>query len=591
MNSPNLQSILIYGVASFAAAFLINEMYRRLRAWNDPPSQEPLDDADVPTASSISQVRTTLPSSRSEPPNPRAGVRRSMTPHVSASSHSIDADVTVDLPTASTVPLPKAIDYPVAPDTAVTQPQHHDLSDKQAANAMQSESKRTPSLATRRITQTQPKPLIEERVDSRRTELVNPLDEHLRRQSETVAELLREDTSNIMIQTASARDVAKRLKPILTKLHGQVLFCSANEQCALRNGMASLFDMFRLSHDPLNVERSASKGLALNIATKDLSWLVITDAQLLDPATASALSYRLQRLLSNDIPFGGVRVILLGDFLAPSRSLDADVVTEFMQRFGSLRCVASPLLQQHPLQTVIIQHTTNRKSPRLLNTLDRIVRGASSIADLHAIATKPSNATYVTIVSTPADAIYINDAEVEKIGARRTVYSCERSAYVTPDMLPCPERLSVCIGSRVVLLEDATDASWRRGDTGTVTSLRADRIYVQLDNGTKVSVPKHTWQAPIHHKAGANVQADQLYHTITQFPLALGWAVDVHNTLGMTIPSVHIHDILHKQGNASLLYAAISAAADIGSISSSISITPDMVRAETLIASAFAHGT
>lgn len=582
--------MFLIALSAFIAALVINELYRYLRS---RPSAKPM----IPKEHRNDKPISTPPVHNYQPKRLDRDIPASLTYKVQIPTPAVVADTTVELSAeyaseslcASNEAIAQLVDD--APSAA---PNPHDAMKDLSAAAPEDSSAVSrpsqPSLAIHRITQSPFSTYTQDPHDYRLADRIDPWERQYEHQFKTIEDVLRQDTTNLLLQTSTLMPVVKRLMPLIQQLHGQAHFCSADEQSAIRNGLASLFDLFRLSNDPMKVERLVAKRQPNDVVVANLSWLVITDAQKLDPATTYALSHCLQRALLNDIPFGGVRIILVGDFLSPIRDMADDVKDNLLERFGSLSCLAAPPIQQVPLRKIALMNMDTRKTYRLRESLSRIVSGNVTRSDFQLIQPKPVDNDFLTLVRNHEEAIHINDRMAEQIGEKRAVFVCQRSQHVRLDMLPCPERLSVCVGARVVFLTNHVDDIWFRGCLGTVTSMRADRIHVQVDNGATVVVERHTWQAPMHHKAGLNNQGDQFYHAVTQFPLALGWAMDVGAAQEMSIPRLHIHDVVHSQGNSSLLYSAINAAADIASVSSSTTLTPAAFRvADNRTAMALGH--
>lgn len=113
--------------------------------------------------------------------------------------------------------------------------------------------------------------------------------------------------------------------------------------------------------------------------------------------------------------------------------------------------------------------------------------------------------------------------------------------------LPTSANLKLKVGARVIFVknDDQGDGArrWVNGSMGRITELSRERISVQKDDGSLVSVAPATWEArelaefPSPLSPSGTVIRTAVTGWFIQFPVRLGWAITVHKSQGQTLDS------------------------------------------------------
>ena len=119
-----------------------------------------------------------------------------------------------------------------------------------------------------------------------------------------------------------------------------------------------------------------------------------------------------------------------------------------------------------------------------------------------------------------------------------------------PETLPCPERLSIGVGVRVMTI--CNNKNYKNGMVGTVKSLDNTKVVIRFDNGKTATVKRQTF----------TLENGTQY---TQFPLILAYAITIHRAQGST----YEHVVLMCDGmfQANMLYTALSRCTSLENLS------------------------
>lgn len=122
------------------------------------------------------------------------------------------------------------------------------------------------------------------------------------------------------------------------------------------------------------------------------------------------------------------------------------------------------------------------------------------------------------------------------------------------------------MGARVIFLKN-NKPQWINGDTGEVVGLEADHIRVKKHKSDNVVlVGAETWYKLkyTYNHALKKIEQEEI-GTFQQLPVALGWAITIHKSQGLTLEHLTL-DLGGGTFAAGQLYVALSRAKSIDGI-------------------------
>jgi len=411
---------------------------------------------------------------------------------------------------------------------------------------------------------------------------------------ETVLDLMNNTGENIFLTGDAGTGKSYVTNEWLSSLdRSKVAVCAPTGIAALNINGETLHRMFNIPFSIVDLEYQATVQARKMKATKrrylqEIEALLIDEVSMARSDVMNFVSAALKVIREDNKPFGGVRLIAVGDpFQLPpvvqKHEKDRIPYPWFFQ--------SDAWISANPSICNLTEIYRQKDDLEFAEILQRIRWGRTTKSDLVKInkqfsVTPKKDKVVVACLNRTVD--QINSDNLARIDSK--MYSSEMEYYNYVDnfdiskSVPAPVELYIKVGAKVMLLSNnsTSDGSWVNGSIGHITKIetdaidsdKIDHVIVTLTDGQVVKVKRTTWKSE-ESSMGDKGIITTVMGTATQFPIKLGYAVTVHKSQGMTFSNMHFHcDYLFERGQA---YVALSRAMSLDGLSLSRSLKPYMI--------------
>jgi ATP-dependent exoDNAse (exonuclease V) alpha subunit len=252
-----------------------------------------------------------------------------------------------------------------------------------------------------------------------------------------------------------------------------------------------------------------------------------------------------------DVPFGGIQVIMSGDFfqLPPVNRNDS--------RAGGF--VVNSLVWQELDPTVCYLEEQHRQDDEQLSEILNALRSGDlrrrhAEALLARVDAAPEDDDITELHTVNVDVDRLNEARLKQLGGDEIFYTqvTTGSANYVESLqrsVLAPATLRLKEGALVMSVKNALDRKYVNGSIGVVVAFEQGTEYpiVQFRHGKEVTMQPDTWELR---------DGDKKRASISQIPLRLAWAITVHKSQGMTLDAARID--LRKAFVEGMGYVALS---------------------------------
>lgn len=290
--------------------------------------------------------------------------------------------------------------------------------------------------------------------------------------------------------------------------------------------------------------------------------LAIDEISMLDNDTMDYLNDVLKAVRKDSRPFGGIQILLFGDFFQlPPVGLSDDENIDF--------CFNCRTWKELNLKTVLLTEVKRQSDLEFINALNNVREDKTDIEDLKVFFKCDYEADFepprdiLQIFSTNNRADAYNSQCYNEIEATPYQYSSKDELYIYSKHGDCdvinldsdeankiseydhkcikrfnedckaPRTLELKVGCRVMLVKNQNiKAGLVNGSCGTVSALTKNSITVRFDNGVEVNITPETFEYIKENKPKIKRR---------QYPLRLAYGITIHKSQGMTFDKLVVN--------------------------------------------------
>jgi ATP-dependent DNA helicase PIF1 len=360
---------------------------------------------------------------------------------------------------------------------------------------------------------------------------------------------------------------------------------------ALNARAQTIHSFFHLEHAVLDA-RNLSRGGKFSSLYRRMKRLVIDEISMVRADVIDAIDARLRQVRADKRPFGGVQIVMVGDFLQlPPVVQEQDWPMLDGLGYEAPYAFNAHALQTMPVVTVTLDKVWRQDEQEFVDILG-CVRSREGVADalerLNERCVGPHRDGIKPLLLTPtrAAAERYNHQGLAALGVERRGFRAEieRDFALGAANLPVPEYLELAAGARVMAVRNDPQGRFVNGSLGTVVRVDNEGAFVRFDRRPQEHlVEKVAWEK-VRQQWNEEKQRieNEVVGTYKQIPLIHAWAVTIHKAQGLTLDDVRV-DLGAGAFAPGQVYVALSRVRTLAGLSFARALRPGDVRAEPVL--------
>lgn len=300
---------------------------------------------------------------------------------------------------------------------------------------------------------------------------------------------------------------------------------------------------------------------------RQIDTIIVDEASMLRSDIVDGMDRYLRLAFHNNMPFGGIQVIFVGDLfqlppVVKKGTVDDEMLCD-LYGAGIPFFYKANVLKRMNLPKIEFRKVYRQSDNTFIEILNKMRVGEIGQKELdifneHVSSSDSLDDYSVILTGFNKKAECINEVKLNALEGDEVIYDGIKTDDFKAGDCPAPEHLKLKIGAQVIFCRNDYSAKYANGTIAKVIGLEDDEIQVQLENGNKIRVVRATWESyrRIYNRQTRRIESEAV-GSYTQFPLKLAWAITIHRSQGMTFDRMHF-DLSWGTFAAGQAYVAIS---------------------------------
>ncbi|MEX0931828.1 MAG: helix-turn-helix domain-containing protein [Candidatus Paceibacterota bacterium] len=267
---------------------------------------------------------------------------------------------------------------------------------------------------------------------------------------------------------------------------------------------------------------------------KETPVLIIDEVSMITPRFFNSLDWLAREMRGTEAPFGGMQVVLSGDFFQLPPITRGTSRVEFIFHSEAWR--------KMDVRVCYLEEQFRQERDDMLGQILSEMRKGEIEEETYVVLqehkkTFTDDITPTRLYTHNIDVDALNEKEIEKLPGNGKVFHAQtkgKAALVTALQkgILAPEELLLKKDAQVMFVKNNFEAGYVNGTLGIVEDFNMEgQPIVRTLSGKKITVYPETW----------NIEEDgKILAQVAQLPLRLAWAITVHKSQGMTLDAAEI---------------------------------------------------
>ncbi len=377
---------------------------------------------------------------------------------------------------------------------------------------------------------------------------------------------LLEGEKNLFITGRAGTGKSTFLKYFCENTKKQFVLLAPTGVAAVNIGGQTIHSFFRFKPGvTLDEAEKIGKRNQKNKLYQKLELLIIDEISMVRADLFDCVDIFLKKARKNNLPFGGVQLLFIGDLYQLPPVERAEEKESFKRVYESPYFFSGRAMKELTLEIIEFEKIYRQKDSRFINLLNKVRNKSIEEEDIHKLNERYikdfdekeyQDHIYLTTRNLQADEV--NGRNLDRLKEKKFIFTAESDGEFERNLHPAEEILILKKGARVMFLNNDKFNRWINGSLGWVKKINKEKIIVAVDGGGEEEVEQYTWEINENYfDQEIKIIKRRTIGSFTQVPLKLSWAITIHKSQGKTFDKVVI-DIGRGTFTSGQAYVALS---------------------------------
>jgi hypothetical protein len=396
-------------------------------------------------------------------------------------------------------------------------------------------------------------------------------------------DIIQYSTDHLYLTGKAGTGKTTLLRHILRTVKKNFVIAASTGVAAINAGGCTLHSLLSIPFGVLAPDDVIKKNVSPNKIKmlQMVDTIIIDEISMVRPDVLDYIDRKLRLILSNEQPFGGIQIVMIGDLfqLPPVVKKEELVVLQHYYR-GSYFFHAE-VWRKTEFKIVELNQVFRQSDSKFVNILNRTREYQLTDDDIEELeccrSIKSADDFENKAVHLCARKSTVQEINNKLLGEATHTFTATLTNDFNPMSAPCDLELSLRLGARVMMTVNDPQKKYYNGSLGVVVGLSDDGMDVRLDSGLLAFVTRHTWTDIEYVECEGKIVKKEK-GSCTQYPVTLAWAITIHKSQGLTFDNI----VIHTKGMFApgQMYVALSRCTSLSGISTDAFISPKHIFAD-----------
>jgi hypothetical protein len=279
---------------------------------------------------------------------------------------------------------------------------------------------------------------------------------------------------------------------------------------------------------------------------RKMELLIIDEISMVKADTMDAINELLQNVRKNELPFGGVQLLCIGDLLQLPPVITDEEWETMRYYYASPFFFEANVFRNNDPITIEFDTIYRQENLEFISLLNNIRNNSATPEELEVLNKnyyKPDfepayGEKYITLCSHNFKADRINELQLNQLSTNLHEFDAEIEGSFFESSYPTQKTLQLKKGAQIMFIRN--DASGEKkyfnGKIGLIESIDEDSITISFENEPEeLTIKKDVWENVRFSVDDVNGKIkEDVIGKFKQFPIKLAWAVTIHKSQGLT---------------------------------------------------------